>query len=483
MTNVPKRSYRSMLRAAVLWISAGSWLVHGTPAAEAQSLLDWWRGRTNVVNVYVPPGAVVATTPVRATTVTAARPTTVYTPPITTGMTSPPVLLTTPVPAAAVPATALPTTAVPSTTVPVTGATTVAQGYTVQYRVQTRYRTRWVQVPVTVYRPVTTVDPVTGARTTMTQPCQSYTWQVRRVPVTQWRPVRVLYGPPPAGSIPTITLPSTAATTAYPVAAGSTAAPSAAGSVPADVPFTTTPAPWTSVPSPSVPSFPSTTGAAAPAPAPSAVPPSSGSDRADRSPRISPEEAQRLSKPPTSAPGSSGETSSGGGDTSRNGRVDDARADGNSHDGGGGPSHGSEAGPALDPPANARPSTDSAGLRSLGPPPHLKPIPRVPARATQPVPATQPDPSIRPPASPPVRRPDGLEEPPQLLDPRDALVTHSSVTHRVMRTSWQSGRTETASGRHSSPLATGGSSRKAATPQPTIRRYRSTGWRHVELGE
>lgn len=470
----------------MLWISAGGWFAYGSRAAEAQSLLDWWRGRTNVVNVYVPPGAVVAATPVPATTVTVARPTIVYTPPITTGVTSPPVVSTTPAPAASVSATTPPTTAVPATTIPAagTGAATGAQGYTVQYRVQTRYRTRWVQVPVTVYRPVTTVDPVTGARTTMTQPCQSYTWQVRRVPVTQWRPVRVIYGPPPAGSIPTITLPTTTATTAYPVTAGSTTATGwpTAGPVPAAAPSTTTATPWTSVPPPSVPSLPSTTGAVAPATAPSTVPPSRGSSSADQSPRMTPEEAQRLSKPAASVPGSSGGSSSGG-DASRHGRTDDTGSDGNSHDGGGARRHGSEAGPALDPPANARTTTDSAGLRSLGQPPHLKPIPRVPARATQPVPATKPGSSNRPPASPPVRRPDGLEEPPQLLDPRDALVTNSSGTHHVMRTSWQSGRIEAASGRRSSSLATGVSSQKASTRQQTIRRYRSTGWRHVELGE
>jgi hypothetical protein len=53
---------------------------------------------------------------------------------------------------------------------------------------QVRYRTHWVQVPVTVYRPVTGTDPMTGCPTTCLQPCTTSRWQLRRVPVVTYRP-------------------------------------------------------------------------------------------------------------------------------------------------------------------------------------------------------------------------------------------------------------------------------------------------------
>jgi hypothetical protein len=57
------------------------------------------------------------------------------------------------------------------------------------YAPQVRYRTTWVPVPVTRYRPVVTTDPATGCPVNTLQPCNTYTWQMRRVPVTQYRPV------------------------------------------------------------------------------------------------------------------------------------------------------------------------------------------------------------------------------------------------------------------------------------------------------
>lgn len=54
---------------------------------------------------------------------------------------------------------------------------------------QTCYRTVYRQVPVTVYRPVSTVDPCTGcARTTM-HPCTTVQHVAQRVPVTTYRQV------------------------------------------------------------------------------------------------------------------------------------------------------------------------------------------------------------------------------------------------------------------------------------------------------
>jgi predicted enzyme related to lactoylglutathione lyase len=73
---------------------------------------------------------------------------------------------------AAMPATAMAGTAtVPG---PVVGPTVVVP--------QTSYRTVWYRIPVTSFRPVTTVDPATGALVTTMSPCVTYTWQARRVP-------------------------------------------------------------------------------------------------------------------------------------------------------------------------------------------------------------------------------------------------------------------------------------------------------------
>ena len=54
---------------------------------------------------------------------------------------------------------------------------------------QTSYRTNWVQVPVTSYRPVATTDPVSGCTVTCMRPCTTYRWQAQRVPFTSYRPV------------------------------------------------------------------------------------------------------------------------------------------------------------------------------------------------------------------------------------------------------------------------------------------------------
>ena len=57
------------------------------------------------------------------------------------------------------------------------------------YQPQTCFRTVTQQVPVTVYRPVTTVDPCTGCPSTTMQACTTMTTQVQRVPVTTFRQV------------------------------------------------------------------------------------------------------------------------------------------------------------------------------------------------------------------------------------------------------------------------------------------------------
>ena len=45
-----------------------------------------------------------------------------------------------------------------------------------------RYKTSWVRVPVTYYRPTTGVDPATGCPTTSLQACSSYQWQIQQRP-------------------------------------------------------------------------------------------------------------------------------------------------------------------------------------------------------------------------------------------------------------------------------------------------------------
>ena len=54
---------------------------------------------------------------------------------------------------------------------------------------EVRYRTSWVQVPTTNYRPVSASDPISGATTTTLRPCTTFTWQVQRVPASPLAPV------------------------------------------------------------------------------------------------------------------------------------------------------------------------------------------------------------------------------------------------------------------------------------------------------
>jgi hypothetical protein len=65
------------------------------------------------------------------------------------------------------------------------------------YQPQTCYRTVYQQVPVTVYRPVTTVDPCTGCPSTTMHACTTMTTQAQRVPVTTYRQVCQMVQPQP----------------------------------------------------------------------------------------------------------------------------------------------------------------------------------------------------------------------------------------------------------------------------------------------
>jgi hypothetical protein len=191
-----------------------------------------------------------------------------------------------------VPAVASPTVTVPApVAAPVTAApacqpVVVAGGYQpaavpvrAGYAPTVPFRSTWMRVPVTTYRPVVTADPITAAPVTQLQPCNAYTWQRTRTPAHLWqrRPVVAVpqanaapccgsqvpaatysgattvpyYVPQPAGS--QAPLPVTPAAPAAP-AAGSTPADLApslpAGSVgrtqlPASPPRTVQPAPQT----------------------------------------------------------------------------------------------------------------------------------------------------------------------------------------------------------------------------------------------
>ena len=65
------------------------------------------------------------------------------------------------------------------------------------YMPETYFRTTWVQVPVTNYRPVSSVDPGTCCPVTTLRPCTTYMWQARRVPsYTTFRPVYTAFAAP-----------------------------------------------------------------------------------------------------------------------------------------------------------------------------------------------------------------------------------------------------------------------------------------------
>jgi len=79
--------------------------------------------------------------------------------------------------------------ALPAAAAPVCAA--CQRPLTVNIAPQVSYRTSWVQVPVTSYRPVAGFDPRTGQYVTVYQPCTSTTWQAQRVPTLIQRPIVV----------------------------------------------------------------------------------------------------------------------------------------------------------------------------------------------------------------------------------------------------------------------------------------------------
>ncbi len=59
----------------------------------------------------------------------------------------------------------------------------------VNYVPQTAYRCEWERIPVTTYQQTSSTDPCTGCTVTCNRPCTTYTWQMKQVPYTTYRPV------------------------------------------------------------------------------------------------------------------------------------------------------------------------------------------------------------------------------------------------------------------------------------------------------
>ena len=94
----------------------------------------------------------------------------------------------------------------PATTTAFAPATTAVAAPQFRFRgFFPRYRTAWARVPVTSYRPVSTIDPTSGMTVAMLQPCATYNWQLRRVPVTALNPAYyasgVSYAQPNTGAV------------------------------------------------------------------------------------------------------------------------------------------------------------------------------------------------------------------------------------------------------------------------------------------
>lgn len=83
------------------------------------------------------------------------------------------------------------------------------QRLTTNYAPDPYYRTTWVQMPVTNYRPVATVTA--GYPATTLQPCTTYIWQARRLPSYEaFRPLYANYAPAPTAGCASCSVPASA---------------------------------------------------------------------------------------------------------------------------------------------------------------------------------------------------------------------------------------------------------------------------------
>ncbi|GIW90877.1 MAG: hypothetical protein KatS3mg109_1309 [Pirellulaceae bacterium] len=240
----------------------------------------------------------------------------------------------------------------------------------------TSYRTIWYRVPVTSFRPTTTIDPATGMPTTVMVPCTTYTWQARRVPVGSSdgflgrlfghrRNNTVAAPPAPAVCVPPTT---SVAPTTVPATPGTLIPPT-----PPSGPLPSATAPGTSFPGTAVPgtSVPLSPGGT---PGGAASGSSTIREPADMPPSLDP---SRYSNPPAPAPGSGSSSqpgSSSAGGVSGNGSGVSASSTG----------HRTRVDPsqAAGPPAAGDTSSETDSLQlhgPLGPDPdvqfQLRPIP------------------------------------------------------------------------------------------------------------
>jgi hypothetical protein len=228
---------------------------------------------------------------------------------------------------------------------------------------QTYYRTTYRQIPVTVYRPITGTDVVTGYPLTINRPCTTNEWQVQRVPTG-------VFG---MGHHPGLhsSMSAPMATTAAPGCGGCNT------TMPATSPYYTPPAGGMAVP----PTTPMTPGTGLP---PATTPPTT------------PMTTPGSSAPPTMTPGSGVEPAEQRPSLSYTPST----------------ANGTQYRPAA-PPANAAQPASSA-------PTTQTPMAPIPPRAGNLQLRPVPDPDA------PAQKPAAGDEPPQLLNPRDRMAAAPS---------------------------------------------------------
>ena len=70
------------------------------------------------------------------------------------------------------------------------------------FRPRPIYRSSWFRVPVTRYRAVPVANPLAMGTVSQLQPCNTYTWQHRRLPVSSYRPFHSYYAQPAQVAVP-----------------------------------------------------------------------------------------------------------------------------------------------------------------------------------------------------------------------------------------------------------------------------------------
>jgi hypothetical protein len=103
------------------------------------------------------------------------------------------------------------------------------------FRPRPIYRSSWFRVPVTRYQAVPIANPRTMGTVSQLQPCNTYTWQHRRLPVSSYRPFHSYYGQPAQARVPSFFGQQSAA-------ACGTCAPST-GAAGTSIPYYSSPAP------------------------------------------------------------------------------------------------------------------------------------------------------------------------------------------------------------------------------------------------